>query len=231
MPVARLLTFCLRPWARTRGTRRALADLERELRAQRRHGGGRRRARRFAGRRGLRLNFGCGPHLKEGWVNIDLSNRRSDCRLDLREALPFADASAEAVYSEHFFEHLDHPEDTTRFLEECHRVLAPGGVFHVGVPDTGWPVRAYVEGDESYFSFVNDGLHPDFCDTRMHNLNWHFRQGGEHRWAWDEESLVGVLEGAGFVDVRPRDFDASLDAEDRRRGTLYVVAHKRGDRA
>jgi predicted SAM-dependent methyltransferase len=230
MPVARLLAACLTPFARTRGSRRALEAFRRELRAQRRHRGGRRRARAWRGKRDLRLNLGCGHDLKDGWVNVDLSNRRSDCRLDLREALPFDAGSAALVYSEHFFEHLDHPEDTGGFLAECLRVMAPGAEFHVGVPDTEWPVKAYAGGDRAYFDLVNAGMHPAWCDTRMHNLNWHFRQGGEHRYAWDAETLGRVLETAGFEDVRVRDFDPDMDREARRRGTLYMVAMKPGGR-
>ncbi len=222
--VARALLLLLAPFCRTRGTQRALARLQTEIRSQRRDRGGRRAARRYRGRRGLLLNLGSGQRGREGWVNVDLSPKDADCRVDLRERLPFDDASARTVYTEHFLEHLDYPHDAERFLAECRRVLAPGGTIHVGVPDTEWPLRAYAGADDSYFEFVGSGLHPAFCRTRLDHVNWHFRQGGEHRHAFDTESLLALLGRAGFVDVAARGFDPELDSESRRRGTIYAVA-------
>jgi len=228
MPLGRLLTLCLRPLARTAGARCALDRFVEELRAQRRHRSGVRESRRYRGRDALRLHAGCGDRPKEGWVNIDLFHPRANLRLDLREALPFDDGSVELVYSEHVFEHLDHPRDTTRFLAECRRVMAPGAAFHVGVPDTEWPLKAYVNDDPTYFEMARDGMHPAWCDMRLYNVNWHFREGGEHRWAWDRETLTRVLEAAGFCDVSVREFDPDLDSEDRQPGTLYLVARNPG---
>ena len=64
----------------------------------------------------------------------------------------------------------------------------------------------------------------DWCDTRMHNLNYHFRQGAEHKYAYDYETLAVVLEQAGFDSVAKRPFDPKLDTASRREGTLYVDA-------
>jgi SAM-dependent methyltransferase len=91
----------------------------------------------------MKLNIGCGPNRKKGWDNIDLLPD-VDLSLDMREAMPFSENSATIIYSEHFFEHLDYPEPAKRFLKECHRILRPGGIFSVGVPDTEWPLLAYV---------------------------------------------------------------------------------------
>ena len=57
-------------------------------------------------------------------------------------------------------------------------------------------------------------------------INYHFRQDGEHRFAYDHETLHHVLAEAGFRDIRRRAFDATLDTENRKIGTLYVDAEK-----
>ena len=52
-----------------------------------------------------RLHIGCGQEAIPGWINID--NRELpgvDRVLDVRQGLPFQDASA--IYAEHFLEHL-----------------------------------------------------------------------------------------------------------------------------
>jgi predicted SAM-dependent methyltransferase len=184
-------------------------------------------SRRYAGKKGLRLNIGCGSNIKPGWVNIDMS-ARADLSLDMRERFPFADVSADIVYSEHFFEHLDYPIDTGHFLSESFRVLVPGGVFSVGVPDTKWPLLEYAGVQSGYLEAArNRNWHPEWSrGTLLARINYHFRQEGEHRFAWDFETLEQALSDAGFVEIRERKYNPDLDTEDRSLGTLYVEAAK-----
>ena len=67
---------------------------------------------------------------------------------------------------------------------------------------------------------------PDWCYTLMHQINYLFRQGHEHKYAYDGETLALILERAGFVRVNRRDFDPALDSESRRIGTLYMKARR-----
>lgn len=199
------------------------------------------RAQVYHTQTGLKLNLGCGPNLKPGWVNVDLSPE-ADLQLDLREPLPFDEGSVAMIYSEHFFEHLEyvnvfesgawsglelpgHPSDGLSFLRESLRVLMPGGVFSVALPDAERVVRAYAAGDAEVFD-VDARSHPEWCDTPMHHVNFTFRQGREHKYAWDGETLIRVLHQVGFVRAARREFDAALDTASRRVGTLYVDAHK-----
>src|SRR5208283_2126887 len=71
----------------------------------------------------LRLNLGCGPNLKKGWVNIDLFRPTADLQLDLREPWPFADGTVSYVYSENVFEHFEFHTEVPHFLAEALRVL------------------------------------------------------------------------------------------------------------
>ena len=141
----------------------------------------------------LKLNLGCDANVKAGWVNIDLFKATADIRLDLREPLPFPDNSAAFIYSEHVFEHLAYPcipdamgwtvetprapSEAMQLLRESRRVLMPGGVFSVGVPDAQRAVAQYA-GRE----FERWG--PAWVDTPMHFLNYVFRQGREHKYAY-----------------------------------------------
>jgi len=227
MIAARVVKLLLSPLCRSVGARQALRDLSTELKIKAKHRRSCRRAKRYAGQTGLKLNVGCGPNKKPGWVNIDLFCRDSDLQLDVRERLPFADNSVELIYSEHLFEHLEFPRDTSLFLAESLRILAPGGTFSVGVPDTEWPLQAYVNDEKEYFEMSRRLWHPEWCDTRMHQINYHFRQIREHKYAWDFETLAKVLREAGFAEAVRRDFDESLDCEARKTGTLYVDAIKR----
>ena len=106
------------------------------------------------------LNFGAGDPV-EGWLNFDPSplfllpravhrtlsalgsSARSRRFLDAPykwgrfargRRLPFADGSLKAVYCSHVFEHLP-ADDIPPLLDEFHRILEPGGVLRVIVPD------------------------------------------------------------------------------------------------
>ena len=203
----------------------ALGRVRNEIRMAVAHGKSVRKAKRLP-LVGLRLNCGCGPNLKQGWINIDPSNSEADLHLDLRRPLPFRNGSATAIYSEHFFEHLEYPAETSVFLAESLRILKPGGRFRVGVPDTEWPIMSYAFGDDLFFEKAREFWHPRWCDTRMHNINYHFRQGTEHKYAYDYETLEKILIEAGFSSVTRASFDPALDSKSRELGTLYAEALK-----
>jgi predicted SAM-dependent methyltransferase len=208
------------------GMQQALAMLLSEYRVWRLHRGSLEAAKKMSLSNGFKINVGCGRNLKPGWINIDLC-AVADLHLDLREDLPFANDSASCIYSEHFFEHLEYPGEALHFLAESYRTLAPGGKFVVGVPDTEWPLSSYVAADPEYFHIAADKRwHPAWCNTRLHHINYHFRQGSEHKYAYDFETLKLVLEEAGFVHIVRREFDPSQDTEARKLGTLYVEAEK-----
>lgn len=191
-----------------------------------RHRAGVKAARRLNGARDLKIQAGCGYRPKPGWVNIDLFNDLADFELDLRERWPFSDGAAAIVYSEHVFEHFEAPHETRHFLAEAYRVLAPGSRLSIGVPDTEWPLKAYADPDDEYWRLSRELWHPPECVTRMERINYHFRQDGEHKFAWDAETLLAHLDAAGFVSAQVREFDPEFDTEARRVGTLYVDAKK-----
>lgn len=62
----------------TCGFRKALRNLWREAQICRIHRRNIRYARRYDRQENLRLHFGCGPRIRPGWVNIDLSAAQAD---------------------------------------------------------------------------------------------------------------------------------------------------------
>jgi len=201
--------------------RRSVRQVGKELHIHCRHGLAVRKARRSLRGLALKLNLGCGPNSKLGWLNIDLFHSGADLQLDLRERWPFPDGSVAYIYSEHVFEHFEFYEEVPHVLSESLRVLQADGVFDVGVPDTEWPLRGYGNPDHDYWPFAPT-CHPSSCETQLDHINYHFRQGEEHKYAWDEETLTRSLQRSGFVCIARRPFDATLDSESRRIGTLYM---------
>ena len=182
--------------------------------------------KRYKKRRDLKLHFACGYVYKEGWVNIDLMNKGADLHLDLRSDLPFEENSCEEIYSEHFLEHLSYPDGALYFLSQLHHIIKPGGKVVTGVPDTEWPMRSY-SSDGEYFKIVKQkDWHPDHLVTRVEHINYHFRQDGEHLFAYDEETLIHILKRAGFTKNIVRPFDPEMDSASRQPGSLYVESYK-----
>jgi predicted SAM-dependent methyltransferase len=183
----------------------------------------------------IKVNFGCGAAKKDGFINLDFSPV-ADYRLDLRKEIPLSDVSCDLAYSEHFIEHLSYPEGVEKFFSECYRVLAPGGEISISVPDTEWPLLEYARDGADYLKVCElHGWHPKDCTTYGEHVNFHFRQRWRgisysnfenHRFAWDYVTLKKKLEEAGFTGVSRRQFDADLDSEHRRVGSLFAIARK-----
>jgi predicted SAM-dependent methyltransferase len=171
----------------------------------------------------LLLHLGSGGHHKDGWVNIDLVGDPVEVAWNLARPLPFEDGSVDGLFHEHLLEHLS-LADGEHFMRECHRVLKPGAIARVGVPDAGRLIQSYA-GDRTYLQ----DLHPD-RPTAMLALQelfyWH-----RHCTMFDVETLALVFESAGFRDPVERSFGETAlalvpDTERRRAETLYMEAAK-----
>ena len=210
----------------TRSFRKALRQAQNEWKLSRRHRQSLEKVSRFLQISPIKLNLGCGPNSKKGWVNIDLFERTAGLQLDLRERWPFLDETVSYIYSEHLFEHFDFHTEVPHFLAESLRVLAPGGVFDVVVPDTEPPIRAYGNPNAIYWSTLAKRWHPQWCQTELDHINFHFRQDGEHKYAWDVATLARTLRNAGFQCVQQREFNADTDSKERELGSLYMTGKK-----
>ena len=215
-----------------RGIGKAIQLLLEELHTLWLHSRGVRKSRRYAHSSGLKLHIGSGPNLKPGWVNIDLAPN-VDLTLDMRRPIPLPTGCASVIYSEHFFEHIEYPTSVQAFLSEAYRVLEPGGLFRVCVPDIEWMIRdynglPYKEHKPGEWVPYVKGLHPEWCYTPLDHINHKFRQWTQHKYAYDYITLAHVLEQAGFIDITQRDFDPTLDTDWRKIETLYVDARRPG---
>jgi len=210
-------------------------ELRDEVSAMGVHRRGAKAAKNFAWKQGAKLNIGCGSVKNAGFVSVDFCPG-VDVRLDLRKPMPIPDGIASMILCEHFLEHLRYPGQAGAFLKECHRILQPGGELYISVPDTRWPLECYVKGDPEYVRQCEvHRWHPEWMDTEMEHINYHFRQQDDgrldgnfecHRFAYDEKTLVKALRGAGFAEAHGRSFDPAFDAPHRRVGSLFVKAVK-----
>lgn len=95
--------------------------------------------------RPYRVNLGCGSRFDPSWVNIDIASTGVGVIAhDVSRGIPLPDGSAELVYHSHVLEHIPR-ENAPQFLRECFRILQPGGILRVAVPDLERIARTYLE--------------------------------------------------------------------------------------
>jgi predicted SAM-dependent methyltransferase len=83
----------------------------------------------------LRLHIG-GTEAKEGWKILDIApGPHVDFLADCKSLAQFADGSIEHIYVSHVYEHLGYADELDSALREAHRVLEPGGLLQISVPD------------------------------------------------------------------------------------------------
>jgi len=148
------------------------------------------------------LNVGCGRRYDRRWVNLDLSSRdASVVQYDINDGIPFADGSFDAVYHSHVFEHLK-PEQGERLLQECFRVLAPGGVLRIVVPDLEKIAQLYLQKHEQAWS-GDEGAAIDYKWMKMELLDQLVREQSGGRMGPYMASTA--IQNSGFVQERVGD--------------------------
>jgi predicted SAM-dependent methyltransferase len=193
--------------------------------------------------RDILLNIGSGSSGRSGWVNLDCFPCDSvNCLWDARRSLPFKTGSVRGIFCEHFLEHLEYTREVPTFLTECLRVLLPGGTARFIVPDAERYLRAYSEGGWQTLTALRplsanqtDRWFGHRYSTRMELINAVFRQGIEHHFAYDSETLALALQRCGFAQINLCSYGQSahqtllLDHPERASESLYLEATKSFD--
>jgi predicted SAM-dependent methyltransferase len=171
------------------------------------------------------LELGAGSTRRDGWITID-TVESCDIVWDLKNGIPFPDESVSHLYSSHFFEHLSFKEGQ-RFLDECLRVLRPGGKFSICVPNARIYIDAYLSNADLDATTIPSIYEPAYNETtRIDYLNYIAYMDGNHNYMFDEENLTYILKSKGMRNVRLREFNISLDLIVRDYDSIYAEAEK-----
>src|SRR5918994_706665 len=158
--------------------------------------------------------------------------------LNVLWGLPFPDRSASHVFVSHMLEHLFFPRDVRFFLAELRRVMSPGGVVRIVVPDIEQCIEAYTSNDRQFFTSRRETWDwwPENA-TRLEDFLAYSGAGAEpaylfeaHKYGYDFETLVKALGEAGFERVRRSAYMASDDPALRVDNVSTVAKARHGDR-
>lgn len=142
------------------------------------------------------LNLGCGYVTHPKFVNVDALvawHIHYICPVD--NLRPFADESVDLVYVSHCLEHISH-QQVNAVLAEWRRVLKPGGVLRLGVPDFDQVIALY----EAHGRDI-EAVQLILMGGQTYPLNAHFT-------AFTRKSLTDRLHAVGFAKVRSWERDA-----------------------
>ena len=186
--------------------------------------------------RELKLHIGCGKGVLPGWVNIDIYP--APLHMNVLRGLPFGVGSVRHIFVSHFLEHLYYPRDVKPFLAELRRVLAPGGIVRIVVPDIQQCIEAYTARDRAFFASRRETWDwwPE-NPTRLEDFLAYAGAGPEpaylfesHKYGYDFETLQRVLEDAGFVGAKRSSFMGSEHPTLRVDDISEVARAKYGER-
>ena len=179
----------------------------------------------------IKLHIGCGEVRLPGWINVDQVTDAADVHHDMRHPLPLDAGSVDYIFNEHFLEHLK-AADGVALLKEFLRVLKPGGVLRIAVPDLESLVLSYSGDWKSIHGGWMNKYGYGFIRTRAELLNVCFRTWG-HEYLYDEEELGRRLAEAGFSRIkRERHRESSredlrgLETREADQSNLIVEAEK-----
>ena len=144
-----------------------------------------------------KLHVGAFDAVHDGWLNTDVTPHMAVARVPglarlLRRLGRLSDErwTAHRVGC-HVLEHLT-PGEAETALRELHRVLRPGGVVRIAVPDLDRVIGDY--DPERPDDFLEGMLQGRERSTSRHR----------HWWLYNERSLRDLLERTGFSDVQRR---------------------------
>jgi len=204
----------------------------------------------------MRLNIGSGRTAIPSWTNIDRSTNIMHgrvpaakrmlnrfglltedhlqpgddmVRLDARK-LPYADNSVEAIYSSHTLQHL-YLHEAESVLSECARVLKPGGILRLALPDVEHLARQLLSGvggaGQDAGRYFNSRLlaYPEDRPTLSGRLQ--SAVGGHtNRWQASASMVRQLMIGAGLVHIYDREYRRGnlpmLDTIETREDSLFL---------
>jgi hypothetical protein len=141
----------------------------------------------------LNLHIGCGNEIKAGYVNIDEFNPLAELQISIQR-IDYPDNSVDRIEGYMVIEHLP-LHDARDFLTKTHRMLKPGGLLILEMPDLQKVCRLVLVFAEN----------PEYLEKGAFGLRGFYGEpksgmtiGDYHKWGYTPSMVATMLHGAGF---------------------------------
>jgi predicted SAM-dependent methyltransferase len=138
----------------------------------------------------IKINLASGQRpFGQGWTNVDLIEQFDsegkryplDIQTDAKDLHMFEDNSVDIIVAHHLVEHIA-IHDLAEYIHEWQRILKPGGILSIHVPNLRELDKAWIEGR---------------IDSYTHNVNTYGAYQGHfedtHKWGYDAQELKDRL--------------------------------------
>lgn len=149
----------------------------------------------------INLHLGCGSLKLEDFINVDITSKLADMKLDINDLSIFNEDSVQQIYICHVLEHINRNQILNLILE-WNRVLQKNGILRIAVPDFEKVLKIYQKDNDmsQIIGFLNGGQTDQYD---FHFLNFDF------------EILNDLLKACGFDNVERYDaFEFLGDKDD-----------------
>ena len=153
----------------------------------------------------IRLHLG-GQQRFDGWTIVNIQPGPDvDIVADIADLSQFADDSVDEVYASHVFEHLSMGRVGPALLG-VHRILKPGGIFRIAVPDLELLASMILDEHISTYGVWEVSRRIFGGDRDEHD---------RHCCGFTPDTMIAALEQCGFTDIRKVDsFGLFLDTSE-----------------
>lgn len=150
------------------------------------------------------LNLGCGSNILPNWLNCDGSPCPDAVFMDCTKNFPLPSGSFDHVFAEHLIEHMELPA-IEAFLQECHRILKPGGTIRLVTPNLDTFIQMMMAPQsgqtQKYIEWHKNRCAYAFPASPVRAINSIFQEHG-HKFIMNESFMTELLIRAGFFDAR-----------------------------
>jgi len=154
----------------------------------------------------IKLNLGCASRPLAGYINIDLDDldtlKKRYPNIQFHEGirifqydifnLPYADGTVSEVRADSLLEHLSFLEEP-KFFYEARRVLRPGGLLRITVPDFEKTIELWIKAKDDWRDFYSN------TPEAIAQEHWfgNYSYSTDNRWGYLCASIFGTQNAEG----------------------------------
>ena len=155
----------------------------------------------------MKIDFGCGDNIKDGYIGCDI--RYNPGVEYVGEAYLIVnhveENTVDECYSRHFLEHLIY-SDAVKTVKAWHKILKVGGIVDIEVPDLEYHMYQFIGGGKFNPSPLKQSItNEQHAMAGFYGWQKEAGQGKDwdiHKWGYTYNSLKELLELHGFGDIK-----------------------------